>query len=195
MKIGIGAHGQPLAPILFSFMLIPMIRSNHYEAAFEAYLRDRRVGFIAVDEAKRSILGQQNIKSADFIIVGPETAKLIVDVKGRRFPSGSHGGRTWQNWAEEDDIEGLQRWADEFGPPFRAVLAFVYHIQPPYELTPGTIDLFEFQDKKYLMRAIGVPDYRIRMKRRSEKWGTVHLPVVAFRELVKPFGEFLAKEI
>ncbi len=168
-----------------------MIRSNHYEAAFEAYLREKRVGFIAIDEAKRSILGKQNIKSADFIIVGPETAKLVVDVKGRKFPSGTQGGKSWQNWAEEQDIDGLARWALEFGSPFRAVLAFVYQIQPPYELTPGTPDLFAFNKKNYLMRAIDVGEYRRHMRVRSPKWGTVHLPVQAFRALVRPFSEFL----
>ncbi len=172
-----------------------MIRSNHYEAAFEAYLRERRVGFIAIDETKRSILGRQNIKSADFIIVGPETAKLVVDVKGRKFPSGTSGGRTWQNWAEEQDIDGLTRWATEFGASFRAVFAFVYQIQPPYELTPGTPDLFRFHDKTYLMRAIGVAEYRLHMRVRSVKWGTVHLPVEAFRAMVRPFSEFLANPV
>jgi len=168
-----------------------MIRSNHYEAAFEAYLREKQVGFIAIDEAKRSILGKQNIKSADFIIVGPDTAKLVVDVKGRKFPSGSKGGKSWQDWAEIQDIDGLARWATEFGPPFRAVLAFVYQIQPPYELTPGTPDLFVFQKKNYLMRAVGVAEYRTQMRVRSTKWNTVHLPVQAFRTLVQPFSEFL----
>ena len=28
-------------------------RDNHYEAAFEAYLRDRRLGYVAVDESRR----------------------------------------------------------------------------------------------------------------------------------------------
>ncbi len=172
-----------------------MIRSNHYEAAFEAYLREKQVGFIVIDEAKRSILGQQNIKSADFIIVGPETAKLVVDVKGRKFPSGSKGGKSWQNWAEEQDIDGLTRWATEFGTPFRAVLAFVYQIQPPYELTPGTPDVFTFHSKTYLMRAVGVAEYRQHMRVRSPKWGTVHLPVQAFRSLVQPFSEFLLQPV
>ena len=31
-----------------------MNRDNHYEAAFEAYLRARRLPYIAVDEARRS---------------------------------------------------------------------------------------------------------------------------------------------
>ena len=31
-----------------------MDRSNHYESAFEAYLRARRLGYVAVDEAHRA---------------------------------------------------------------------------------------------------------------------------------------------
>lgn len=173
-----------------------MIRSNHYEAAFEAYLRSRNIGFVAVDEAKRSILGENAIKSVDFIVVGPESSRLIVDVKGRKFPSGSseHPQTTWQNWAEERDIDGLATWAAHFGNGFRGILAFTYHIQPPYELPPDTPDAFQFRDAVYLMRGISVKEYRLHMRRRSEKWGTVHLPVAAFREIVKPFSEFLEPE-
>ncbi len=170
-----------------------MIRSNHYEAAFEAYLRHKGVGFVAVDEAKRSLLGATDVKSLDFIIVGPDTAKLVVDVKGRKYPSGSaeRPAKTWQNWAEQQDIDGLTRWADQFGPGFRGVLAFVYLIQPPYVLPKGTPDLFPFRADYYLMRGIRVSEYRERMRPRSPKWGTVHLPVEAFRQLVRPFSEFL----
>jgi hypothetical protein len=66
-----------------------MDRSNPYEAAFEAYLRDRRIGSIAVDEAHRSILADETVKSLDFLVYGPCGAKLLVDVKGRRYPGGS----------------------------------------------------------------------------------------------------------
>jgi len=173
-----------------------MIRSNHYEAAFEAYLRSRNVGFMAVDEAKRSTLGESVVKSVDFIVVGPESSRLIVDVKGRKFPSGSSEKpqTTWQNWAEEADIHGLVSWATHFGNGFRGVLAFTYQIQPPYELPPGTPDAFEFRDATYLMRGISVKNYKEHMRPRSEKWGTVHLPVAAFREIVRPFSEFLEPE-
>lgn len=166
-----------------------MIRSNHYEAAFEAYLRDRSVGFVAVDEAKRSVLGDSDVKSLDFIVV--DAAKLVVDVKGRKYPSGSKGGKTWQNWAEESDIDGLTRWAAHFGPGFRGVLAFVYQIQPLFALPSGTPDLFPFRTDNYLMRGIEVGEYRQQMRRRSQSWNTVHLPVAAFRQLVRPFSDFL----
>ncbi len=39
-------------------------RDNHYEAAFEAYLRQQGVPYIAVDETRRSVMADgQSIKS------------------------------------------------------------------------------------------------------------------------------------
>jgi hypothetical protein len=170
-----------------------VIRSNHYEAAFEAYLRGRGVAFVATDEAKRSMLGDTAVKSADFIIVGPDTAKLVVDVKGRKFPSGAgdKANTTWQNWAEEEDIDALGRWAAGFGPDFRGVLAFAYQIQPPFALPPTTPDLFAFRADVYLLRGVEVSAYREHMRPRSKSWKTVHLPADAFRRIVRPFSEFL----
>src|SRR5262245_42548670 len=88
-----------------------MNRDNHYEAAFEAFLRDRGVGFVAVDEARRSLLDDAEVKSLDFIIVGPDDARLVVDVKGRKFPGGppDRPRKTWENWCERDDVDGLTR--------------------------------------------------------------------------------------
>jgi hypothetical protein len=169
-----------------------MIRSNHYEAAFEAYLRDRRVGFVVIDEAKRSTLAAVAVKSLDFVVV--DAAKLVIDVKGRKFPTGTRGGSTWQNWAEEADVDGLTRWAEHFGSGFRGVLAFVYQIQPPYTLPDTTPDRFAFRNETYLMRAVEVGDYRAHMRPRSKSWGTVHLPTAAFRRLVRPFSDFLRRE-
>jgi len=171
-----------------------MDRSNHYEAAFEAFLREKKVGFLAVDEAKRSLLGGESIKSLDFVVVGPETSKLVVDVKGRKFPGGTPGKpprKVWQNWSTRDDVEGISRWAGIFGSDFRGILAFVYHILPIVEMPPGTPDLFVFRDRTYLMRGIEVEDYQRLMKPRSEKWGTVALPVESFRSCIQPFSAFL----
>lgn len=173
-----------------------MKRDNHYEAAFEWFLRDRGVGFVAVDEARRSLLGDEPVKSLDFIIVGEYDAKLVVDVKGRQFPGTSNGKarRVWQNWTETDSVNALDRWATRFGTGFRGVLAFVYHIRPCVELPPDTPDLFAFRDRLYLARGIDAADYRARMKRRSVRWGTVHLPVEDFREVVRPFSSFLVPQ-
>lgn len=171
-----------------------MDRSNHYEAAFEAFLRDRGVGFVAVDEAKRTLLGDTDVKSLDFIIV--DSAKLVVDVKGRRFPGGSpdRPKKVWQNWSTEDDIDGLARWAAHFGPGFRGVLAFVYHLAPPFAVPAGTPDAFDFRGNTYLMRAVDAAAYRGRMRPRSRRWNTVHLGTADFRALVRPFSDFVKAE-
>src|ERR671930_571003 len=43
-----------------------MNRDNHYEAAFEAFLRARRLLYIAVDEARRSLAAWQQHFGAGF---------------------------------------------------------------------------------------------------------------------------------
>ena len=171
-----------------------MNRDNHYEAAFESFLRTRGVAVVAVDEARRSYLDEESIKSPDFLVVGPHDARLVVDVKGRKFPGGpvEHPRKVWQNWCEAEDVHALTRWAARFGEGFRGILAFVYHILPHIELPAETPDVFVFRDCVYLMRGIVVGDYRAAMRTRSPRWGTVHLPTATFRQLVKPFSHFLA---
>jgi hypothetical protein len=168
-----------------------MDRSNHYEAAFEAYLRSRGVGFVAVDEARRTLLGDVDVKSLDFIVVGPDSARLVVDVKGRRF---APPRAVWHNWSTQEDVDGLARWAAHLGPGFRGVLAFVYEIAEAVELPADTPDLFPFRDARYLMRGVDAADYRRHLRVRSPRWGTVHLPTAAFRRVVQPFAEFLTTE-
>ena len=78
-------------------------RDNHYEAAFEEYLRSRGVPYVAVDEAKRSVLSDgASIKSLDFIVSSPGLASgcpisWLVDVKGRKFPSGDIQKQYWKD--------------------------------------------------------------------------------------------------
>jgi hypothetical protein len=55
-------------------------RHNHYEAAFEAYLRARRVPYVAVDEQRRSRLGDGTLKNVDFLVSPADGATLLVDV-------------------------------------------------------------------------------------------------------------------
>jgi hypothetical protein len=160
-----------------------MDRDNHYETAFEAYLRDRRLGYVAVDESRRSSLADESVKSIDFIVYGSGGSKLLVDIKGRKFPGKSKGKlrRIWQNWVEADDVEGLERWQTSFGPEYRALLVFAYYILPEVEMWRG---------RRYLMRAVPVADYRQHMRVRSPKWQTVYLPMAAYRDIVRPLRAF-----
>ena len=168
-----------------------MDRSNHYEAAFEAYLQWHRLGYIAVDEGRRSTLGDAPVKSLDFLVYGPEGARLVVDVKGRRFPAGRGGTRrVWECWSTRDDVDGLERWAELSGPGWQGLLVFAYHVLPSVELPNDVEDLWTWRGRRYLLRGVDVADYRTHMRVRSPRWETVTLPRAVFRDLVKPLHHF-----
>jgi hypothetical protein len=168
-----------------------MDRSNHYEAAFEAYLQWHRLCYVAVDETRRSVLGEERIKSLDFIVHGERGTRLLVDVKGRRFPSGSkHPRRVWECWSTREDVDGLEHWARLFGPGYRGLLVFAYQVLPGIELPDDTEDLWTWRGQRYLLRAVPADDYRRHLHVRSPRWGTVHLPAARFRELVRPLHHF-----
>jgi hypothetical protein len=169
-----------------------MDRSNHYEAAFEAYLQWHRICYVAVDESRRAMLGGVSVKSLDFIVYGDHQSRLLVDVKGRRFPSGPKGRprRVWENWSTRDDLDALQRWGEMCGPGYQGVLVFTYQVLPEVLLPDDTADLWTWRGRRYLLRAIAADDYRLHMRVRSPKWGTVSLPGAVYRELVRPFHAY-----
>jgi hypothetical protein len=169
-----------------------MDRSNHYEAAFEAYLRDARLPYVAVDESRRTTLDDEPVKSLDFIVYGLGASRLLIDVKGRKFPSGKpqKPSLSWQNWSTLADVDGLERWEQRFGADYQGLLVFIYYILPTVDLVPGTPDLWHWRGRRYLVRAVPVVDYKKEMRVRSRKWGTVHLPGSVFRQCVRPFRDF-----
>lgn len=169
-----------------------MDASNHYESAFKAYLQANGYCYVAVNESQRSAMGDTSLKSLDFIVHGEGGARLLVDIKGRRFPTGAAGRqrRTWECWSTEDDVTGLERWSELFGPGYRGLLVFAYEVLPEVPLFADTDDLWIWRTRRYLLRAIAVDDYRRNMRVRSPKWRTVTLPRPVFRELVRPFRDF-----
>ncbi len=167
------------------------LRGNHYDAAFEAFLRTRRTPYVAVDEQRRALLEQQSLKSMDFIVYSQKAANLLVDVKGRRFPSGDpESGHRWENWATAEDLPALLKWQEVFVTDFRALLVFAYHIVSDAERGKFD-DLYSFRDRVYAFYGVWADDYRQAMRTRSESWQTVAVPSGAFRELRAPIGEFL----
>src|SRR5262245_13264026 len=169
-----------------------MDRSNHYESAFEGWLQRERLCYIAVDEKRRCQDGERTLKNLDFIVHGPEGARLLVDVKGRRFPGGRPGRwrNVWRNWVEEEDLDGLVRWADRFGPGYQGLFVFAYDVLPHVTLAEDTEDLFLWRGRRYLLRAVDVVDYARHQRVCSPSWGTVLLPTAVFRELIRPVSHF-----
>lgn len=168
-----------------------MDRGNHYEAAFEAYLHEHGLSYIAVDETRRSPLGDRPAKSLDFIVHG-DTSHLLVDIKGRRFPGKAKDKPryVWECWSTEEDVKDLERWTSIFGPGYVGLLVFAYELAETVELPDDTDDLFAWRDRRYLFRAVTVSDYRCHMRTRSPRWGTVSLPGAAFRAVVRPLHHF-----
>lgn len=93
-------------------------------------------------------------------------------------------------WSTEDDVSGLERWSELFGPGYRGLLVFAYEVLPEVPLFADTDDLWTWRTRRYLLRAVAVDDYRRNMRVRSPKWRTVTLPRPVFRELVRPFRHF-----
>lgn len=169
-----------------------MLRDNHYDVAFRAALRQLRIPHVVVDESRRALMRNQSLKSVDFIVSPPGSVSLLVDVKGRRFPSGREGrGNRWENWVTEDDIDSLLRWQEIFGQGFRSALLFVYDLVSPRfaEQFPET---FEFRGHTYACCGVWADEYSNEMRERSASWKTVTLPRKVFHELRQPLSRFLA---
>jgi hypothetical protein len=169
-------------------------RRVHYEAAFEDFLRSRATPYVAVDEAKRTMLGQASIKSFDFVVYSPDGPNLLVDVKGRKFPdsaAGRSGGtRAWENWITQEDVEGLGDWEAVFGEGFLAMLVFVYWLQGPPRRAPFE-DVHLFGRKYYAFMAMPLQQYVARARPRSRKWKTLSIPSVEFSAKAHEIGYFL----
>jgi hypothetical protein len=190
-------------------------RTNHYDAAFEAYLRRVGVPFVVVDEARRARLNQVSLKSMDFIVTAPGNRNLLVDVKGRRFPSGcgphrARAGHKWENWATKDDLDSLLRWQEVFGDGFRAMLLFAYDLldaraaddlMADLEIEPGEgrgaggggagAGAFFHRGRVYSFFGVWADEYRTAMHARSQSWETVSVSSREYRDLRIPVAELL----
>ena len=169
-------------------------RDNHYEAAFEEYLRVLGVPYVAVDEAKRSVLAGGSLKSLDFI-VSPDAggSSWLVDVKGRRFPSGEQQ-MYWKNWSTRDDLRSLARWQDLFGSSFESLFVFAYDVVADRSPLAEEM-LFEFRDRLYGFIAIRLSHYAAHARMISPKWDTVAMPAARFRELAVPMETLVGRRL
>jgi hypothetical protein len=168
-------------------------RDNHYEAAFEDYLRAKGWPYVAVDEAKKAMFASVALKSFDFVVYSSTGPNLIVDVKGRKFPSGGRGvksKRTWENWITRQDVEGLTQWQEVFGSAFVAVLVFAYWFQGPPQRSPFG-DVHVFRQRHYAFLGIRLADYVAAARPRSAKWQTIAVPAATFSRSAADFASFL----
>jgi len=166
-----------------------MRRDNHYETAFEEFLRQRKVAYVAVDESRRSLLPEASLKSLDFIVSTASGSTWLVDVKGRRFPSGEQK-QYWKNWSTRDDLVSLSRWEKVFGDRFEGLFVFAYNIHGDRSPLPVE-QLFEFRGGLYGFVAIRLGHYAAHARQISPRWDTVAMPVEQFRQLAQPLETLL----
>lgn len=156
-------------------------RHNHYELAFEAYLRKHRVAYVAVDEQRRSLIAGGSLKNLDYIVSPSQSVSLLVDIKGRQFPSGQKQKQYWRNWSTWDDLVSMANWQDKLGPGSLALLVFAYEVvgsRSPVE--PAR--LFAFRERLYAFLAVRTADYIQFSRPLSVKWQTVAMPAATFRQ-------------
>jgi hypothetical protein len=180
-------------------------RENHYEAAFEAYLRARLIPYVAVDESRRALYADGSLKSLDFIVSCPragnpsntkaahaQVGNWLVDVKGRRFPSGLQK-QYWKNWSTWDDMRSLSRWQALFGGNFQGMLVFAFWIVGSRAPLPAE-KLFAFRDQLYAFMGVSLADYVAHCRLISPKWDTVAVSARGFRKLSRPLEEFFGED-
>ena len=162
-------------------------RDNHYEAALEAYLRWLAIPYVAVDETRRALAGEQTLKSLDFIVSPPQIAgSLLIDVKGRRFPTA--GKQYWRNWTTKEELASLAAWEELLGPGAQGLLVFAYNVIGDRAPLPAE-ELFVFRGSLYGFVAIRLDHYTSLAKQLSARWETVSLPAAQFRALARPLRE------
>ena len=171
-------------------------RHNHYESAFESYLRREQIAYVAVDETRRAVEREGSLKSVDFI-VSPreehrgETARWLVDVKGRRFPS---AGQYWRNWTTEEELTSLARWSERFGAGFVGVLVFAFELVGDRSPAPAH-EVHYHRDRAYAFLAVPAETYRLRARPLSPRWGTVSLPAAEFRRTAQTVAAALGETV
>lgn len=166
-------------------------RDNHYEAAFEGFLRDRLIPYVAVDETKRAKLGDASLKSLDFIVSTPLGISWLVDVKGRKFPSGVQK-HYWRNWSTADDIRSLTAWQHLFGGKSQGLFVFAYELVADRAPLPVE-QLYEYQDRLYGFVGISLSDYAAAARPLSSAWQTVTMPAAEFRRKARGVQEFFSQ--
>lgn len=156
---------------------------NHFETAFAAWLGENRLTFVPVDQAKRAAFARCNIKSFDFLIYPRCCGKdvLLAEVKGRRFEGSSLERLTGLPcWVTMEDIRGLMKWEDIFGPGYKGYFIFAYEIAKP-DVDLDRFRSFEFGDRRYVYLCIAAEEYSKAMRSRSARWQTVTLGAEDFR--------------
>jgi len=171
------------------------IGGNHYERAFESWLKDNGIQYLLVDQQKRAAFSKSKIKSFDFLFYTPDSNAYITEIKGRKFT-----GKTFTafgslpNWVTIDDVKGLENWIKIFGGRYQGLFVFAYDLENIDVDTDGR-KIYEYLDGRYVFTAIRLSDYQRGATGRSKKWETVHLSAEFYKNCVIDADELICRKV
>ena len=173
------------------------MEKNRYEIAFEKYLRAIRRPFLSNRQERRLLMEDgSTLKNFDDLVQHSNGENWIVDVKGRRFPSGLRSRRYWKNWTTRDDLFGLMRWEEILGAgseAYRNKSAFVFAYEIVGERSPlPESRLFHDRGRRFAFFAVPVRTYMAEARLISPRWDTFETPTSRCRKIARPVDEFFA---
>jgi len=156
-------------------------RRCHYEVAFETYLRERRIPYVAAEPARYRVPGRPGVKLFDYIVDGNHDRRFLVDVKGRKVTK-SPRARGWDTWVTAADLDGLRLWQAAFGNGFTAAFVFAHWLVGVEQ--PTHARGFDLAGRTYVFSVVLLDDYLARSRQRSTRWRTVCVPRSEFQSIV-----------
>jgi len=169
-------------------------QTNHYEAAFESWLGERRIPFTPINQTRRLVVGEQELKSFDFLLWPGSAHPVLAEVKGRTFSGMSlEGLRGLDCWTTAEDIQALEQWQELFRQEHagcRGMFVFVFRLAK-VDVDPDGMEIFVLDGRRYVFFAVEADAYLVRCKQRSPQWQTVTLGADDFRRIAVPLEQFI----
>ena len=156
-----------------------MDRSNHYEAAFEAYLKDKGLSYIAIDETRPALYGAKTLKNLDFIVHATllRTCSSTSRAGDFRQAHPTKPRAVWECWSTSDDLEALDSLAPAVWLGYQGLLLFLYDIDPGSPACPTTSKISGVSAAIAICCGRSPPTIiKCTSALRSPRWGTVSLP-------------------
>jgi hypothetical protein len=170
-----------------------MESARAYEAAFEAWLSERRIPYQAIPQGSCFQSGGAR-KRFDYLLRPEGPLTILAEVKGRMFAGVSLAGRRGlDGWTTRQDLLALKSWEEMFvrhSRFCRAVFVFVFYLKQP-DVDPDGLEIFEQNGRRYVFFVLEAKQYQVSARQRSPKWGTVTLKSDDFRRYAVPLNVYL----
>ena len=129
-------------------------QTNHYEAAFALWLRERGIPYAPIQQARRWEADGEGIKSFDFLLWPGSPHPVAAEVKGRTFAGASLAGlRGWIAGRQPRILSPAAVAGDlSTGPPLRAVFVFAFQLKQADGTPTGWICLTMTEGDMYFLR-------------------------------------------